>query len=90
MHDARYGRAPARPHVRRRPRDGARRRQSAEQGRDDVRRSLRDQLGAGAVAAADHPVGDDGREERFHGGEKGNDERRRQQFADPRDADMRK
>ena len=53
--------------VRRRARDRARGRYAAEERRRDVGDALRDELHVRTMAASDHPVGHDGREQRLDG-----------------------
>ncbi len=63
---------PARLDVGRRARNGPCRGDAAKEPRENVGRALCDEFGVGAVPPADHPVGDNGGEQRFDGAEQGN------------------
>ena len=67
MRHPRHGRAAAVLDVRRGPGDGARRRHAAEDRRHDVGDPLGHELHVGAVAAADHAVRHDRRQQRLDG-----------------------
>ncbi len=83
MDDPRDRRAPACLHVGGGARDRPRDRQPANKGGAEIGGTLRDQLCAGAVAAAAHPVRDHRREQRFDPGEECDHQRRGQEFAQP-------
>ena len=86
---ARDRRTRAGAHVGRGARDRAGRGQAAEQRRADVGDALRDQFAVGAMAAADHAVGDDRRQQRFDAGEERDGEGGGQQFEGALERDVR-
>ena len=76
MDDARHGRAAAVVDVGHGAGDGSRGRNAAEERREEVGGTLRDELRVRVVAVAHHTVGHGGREQRFDGTEDGDRERR--------------
>ena len=82
MHDARHRRLCSGADVGRRPRDGAGRRQPAEQRRRHVGDPLRHQLHVRIVPVAAHPVGDNRRHQRLERAEHRHRQRRTEQDAD--------
>ena len=80
----------ARAHVLRGARDRARRGEAAKQVRADIGGALGDDLRIWPVAAADHAVGDHGRQQRFDGGQEGNDDRARQKIDHARERNLGK
>ena len=81
MDHAGDGRAAAVLDVRRRAGDGAGRRDAAEEAGRDVGDALGDELHVGLVAAADHAVGHDGREQRLDRREQRDRDGRRKELA---------